>query len=217
MKKFLLIFVLLITIKSSFGCGNEYGYSLDGQRVHTRYFFLSDRMLHFNKGDINKRLTVLNNKVKNGTDDYKTWSDIALNLMKLGKADSSLKILLPLYSEYPKEYTIIGNIGTAYELTGQLDSALYYISKGLEINPKSHLKSEWVHIEILEAKIQETNRPGWLSHNPVLDLDDLIKRVGSADPHGRKVTNINNQIFLQIRKQSRVECFNFLSEIKRTF
>jgi len=202
MKKFLLVLVLLCSIKSSFGCGNEYGYSLDGQRIHTRYFFLSERMLHFNKGDINKRLTALNNKIKNGTDDYKTWSNIALNLMKLGQADSSLKILLPLYKEHPNEYTIIGNIGTAYELTGQLDSALYYISKGFEINPKSHLKSEWVHVAILEAKIQESRRSGWLGHNSVLDLDNLIKRVGKGDLRGRKVTSINNQIFLQIRTRA---------------
>ena len=109
MKNTILILVLFCSVHFSFGCGNEYGYSLDGQRVHTRYLFLSERMLKFNKDDINKRLTALNNKVENGTDDYKTWSNIALNLMKLGQTDSSLKILLPLYKAYPNEYTIIGN------------------------------------------------------------------------------------------------------------
>ena len=198
MKKILiLVFAILLNVMA-FCCGNEYGYTLDGKRVHTRYFFLSERMLHFDKVQINKNLKALNFKVKEGTDDFKTWSNIALNLMKLGQVDSSIQILKPLLGKYPNEYNLIANLGTAYELNGQLDSALYYINKGFKLNPTSHLKSEWVHISILEAKIQERRHTGWLKTHSVIDLNELIERVGHYD-RARRTDKISQEIFLQVR------------------
>ena len=64
MKKIGLVFILLSIFKSSLGCGNEYGYTLNGSRVHTRYFYLSKSMLSFDKTAINKRLKSLNLEVK---------------------------------------------------------------------------------------------------------------------------------------------------------
>jgi tetratricopeptide (TPR) repeat protein len=199
MKNGIVLLCAILLNNLAFACGNQYGFTLDGKRVHTRYFFLSNRMLNFDKIQLNKKLKALNLIVIEGNDDFKTWSNIALNLMKLGDADSSIQILRPLLNNYPNEYNLMANLGTAFELTGQLDSALYYISKGYEINPNSHLKSEWVHVAILKAKIEERKHKGWLKSNSVLDLDDLIKRVGDDSRGSNKVSQ---EMFLQIRTRA---------------
>lgn len=201
-KKYFLILFLLLTLSCKvFCCGNEYGYTLDGKRIFTEYFFLSEWMRHFDTIKINKKLSDLELKVKNGSADYKTWSDIAVNLMMLGKADSSVKILKPIILKHPNEYNINANLGTAYELTGKLDSALKYISKGYELNPNSHYGSEWIHIKILEAKLKEKRNPGWLDKNPIIKVEELLEKLDSTKlPYS--LNKVNHDFFFQIRTRA---------------
>jgi len=52
------------------------------------------------------------------------------------------------------------DLGTAYELAGKNEPALRWIREGLRRNPNSHKGTEWLHVKILEAKIeQEKQRP----------------------------------------------------------
>lgn len=155
MRALLVLITLLIVPTISYPCGNEYGETLDGTRMYGRYFYLSPDMRAFNTERLTEHLDDLYRRSGNLSGDYKIWSDIAVNLMKLGMADSAIKILIPLAKKYPEEYNILANLGTGYELIGALDSAHKYISKGFEINPRSHRGSEWIHVKILEAKIQE--------------------------------------------------------------
>lgn len=201
MKK-ILLFLLLSTLSfKTYPCGNEYGYTLDGERQYTRYFFLSERMLHFDEVKIKTKLSKLREKVNDGSANYKTHSDIALNLMKLGKADSSVLLLRSLLRDYPDEYNINANLGTAYELTGKLDSALKYISRGVEINATSHRGSEWVHVKILEAKIKEKKYRGWIDTHPIIELNDLLQKIDSANKR-HELSTINHQVFYQIRTRA---------------
>ena len=200
--KHLISFLLFISLaKASYPCGNEYGYALDGTRIYTEYFYLSERMLHFDTVNIENRLNELNKKIEKGTADYKTWSDVAVNLMKIGKADSSIKILLPLIAERPNEYNLIANLGTCYELTGELDSALKYISKGLEINTSSHYGSEWIHVKILEAKIKQKSNSRWMITNEIVSVKELISDLDSANMR-QKLHKINDDFFFQIRTRA---------------
>lgn len=197
-RKLLVIFLLMGSYQFALGCGNEYGYTPDGKRIFTRFFYLNYKMLHFDTVSINEKLNELNQINQRGEGDYKTWSNISLNLMKLGQADSALKILIPLQAQFPDQYNLVANMGTAYELTGQLDSALKYISLGYKMDSTSHLGSEWVHVKILEAKINERRQPGWLKVNSVLDVDYLVNRVDSAS-NWRDIRNVESEIFYQIR------------------
>lgn len=196
MKKLLTTLTVLLLVQVAYPCGNEYGYTMNGRKVHTQYFYISNRMLSFDTLYINKRLKTLNDKIQAGTANYETWSDIALNLMKLGQADSAVKILYPLMLKYPKEYNITANLGTAYELTGQLDSALKYISRGIEINPDSHHGSEWIHKKILEAKIKEELSPDWLDSHLIISLEDIPE--WQKEPQ-LSIVGINHKIAYQVR------------------
>ena len=191
MKQLTLIAALFLSM-SSFACGNEYGHSLDGERVFTPYFYLSKNYRTFDKSRIRKRITELRNEPDQSS--FKTQSDIALNLMKLGYADSALMILEPLIKKHPTEYVINANLGTAYELSGKLELALKYISEGYRLNPSSHLGSEWIHIKILEAKIKDKQQPGWIKNNPIVSVEDLHKSVGPSRRHRHRLNHLQLQI-----------------------
>lgn len=185
----------------AYPCGNEYGETLDGTRMYGRYFYLSPDMRVFNVKRLNEHLDELYQRSKGLPNDYKIWSDIAVNLMKLGQADSALKILVPMAKKYPEEYNILANLGTCYELVGALDSALKYISSGFKVNPKSHNGSEWIHMEILKAKIKEKHSPGWLSKNPIIEIQDVVDRFRSLK-ESRLVYAVNRHFSYQIRTRA---------------
>lgn len=201
MRALLVLLTLLIVPTISYPCGNEYGETLDGTRMYGRYFYLSPDMRIFNEGQLKEHLNDLYRRSKGLSGDYKIWSDIAVNLMKLGKADSAVKILAPLVAKYPKEYNILANLGTAYELVGALDSALKYISKGFEVNPQSHNGSEWIHVKILEAKILEKQSPGWLAMNPIVEIQDIVERFKGLK-ESRLVYTANRHFSYQIRTRA---------------
>ena len=106
---------------------------------------------NFNLPLIEKKLKTLQTKLDEAP-DYQLLSDFAVLLMKAGQADSARNLLQALYREHPSEYQLAANLGTAYELTGQLDSAFRYIKRGIELNPNAHEGSEWIHLEILTVK-----------------------------------------------------------------
>lgn len=198
MKKLFILLLTFGTVNTVYPCGNEYGHTLEGKRILTRYFYLSERMMHFDKDEINGRLDHLTLKTKEENAGFEVWSDISVNLMKLGYADSAITLLEPLVRDHPNEYNLMANLGTAYELTGQLDSALKYISKGYEINPQSHRGSEWIHVRILQAKVKEQQNPGWLSHHQIIDVQELIDDIDTNNLR-RELRKVNYDFFYQIR------------------
>lgn len=197
MLKKIFLCCLLFSSLALYPCGNEYGHTLDGQRIYSSYFFLRDHHRHFDKVLIQERMAKLQEKIAQGSATYKTWSDLALNLMKLGQSDSALAILKPLARKHPQEYNITANLGTCYELKGKLDSALKYISLGLAKNPDSHRGSEWIHVKILEGKIMEKRFPGWMSTNAIIPLESLIAKLDSVRPQ-RDIRKINDQFNYQL-------------------
>lgn len=181
-------------------CGNEYGYSPEGKKVFTRYFFLTERHTSFDQQQLQEKVKQAREELRSNPGDKETLSNLALYLMKLGRADTSVKILQPLVRENPREYNLVANLGTAYELTGKIDSALKYIQRGLEINQESHFGSEWVHVKILEAKLKDQKQPGWIQENYIISPDEMVARVDTA--RRGYAMNLNRDIFFQIRTRA---------------
>jgi tetratricopeptide (TPR) repeat protein len=88
------------------------------------------------------------------TNDLGYLSDKGILLIILGRYEEAIKIYLDIEKIEPNKYSTASNIGTAYELSGQNENALKWIKRAIEIDPKSHNGSEWLHVKILEAKIK---------------------------------------------------------------
>ena len=103
--------------------------------------------------------------------DYKDHNDYAVVLMSLGETSKAIEILQAIEAERPNEYVTAVNLGTAYELSGDLDRALDWIKIGIERNPDAHRGSEWLHVKILEAEIALRTDSAWLASHSILGLD----------------------------------------------
>lgn len=88
------------------------------------------------------------------TNDLDYLSDKGLLLILLERYKEAIALYLEIERTEPNRYSTASNIGTAYELFGQNENALKWIKKAVELDPKSHHNSEWIHVKILEAKIK---------------------------------------------------------------
>jgi hypothetical protein len=166
------LFSLLLSIPC-IACLNEYrNANTEALKLPLRQ--LNDSMIrHFDHGTITLELQT---RLQAGLWNFRDSSDAAVLMIKAGEVFHALAILRENFRTHPGEYTIAANLGTAYELAGENDSALKYIRRGMQLNPQSHNGSEWVHERILKTKISLSGDPDWLSTHTVLDLSHHMFR-----------------------------------------
>ncbi|MFA6059916.1 MAG: tetratricopeptide repeat protein [Taibaiella sp.] len=155
MKKITLLLLLLAfttgithaclnAISTAFKDGNIFYMDYPGKVPYGHIFFSEEEL----KDDVT-RLDSIYQKTK----DLDYLSDKGLVLIVLGQYDEAINLYLEIEELEPNRYSTASNIGTAYELAGQNEYALHWIKRSVEIDPKSHMSSEWLHVKILEAKI----------------------------------------------------------------
>ncbi len=193
MKSFVLIlFSLVLSLSPAHACLNFY-HSIDKEgHLHEAD---EDEIFrgfntNFNLGLIEKKLIKLEKGLK-AEQDYQLLSDFAVLMLKAGKVKEALSVLEELYRHYPNEYQIAANLGTAYELNGNVEMAHQLISRGIELNPDSHGGSEWVHLKVLETKQHLADNPDYLSDHTVLGLTES----------NIKDDEIREQILIQVRER----------------
>lgn len=186
----LLTFLLLLNYSAGFSCYNEY-YALDA-KGHFHQIGIGEIRFqkNFDQHQVERKLIQLEKKLQTKA-DFKLLSDYGLYLVKGGKAKEAQIIFEALAKAYPNEYSIIANLGTTYELLGENEKALEYIRKGLKINPNSHKGSEWIHVKILQTKIESSKDPNYMKNNTVLKLTS--KQTSSAA--------IREQLYIQLKER----------------
>lgn len=194
MKKIIFILILCFAFSVSSNACLNYYYTLDKEGHLHSAGEGTDLLRPFNK-NFNTELIVskmvkLETKMKL-EHSYMLLSDYSVSLLKLGKTKEALEILDELYFHYPNEYKIASNLGTAYELNGQVDSALKYIKRGLQLNPNDHGGSEWIHVRILETKLNLAKDSVWLKTHTVLQLSEKQKTD----------TLVQKQILIQVQER----------------
>jgi tetratricopeptide (TPR) repeat protein len=97
-------------------------------------------------------------------------NDYAAALMYLGRAEEAVGELEHTERLFPGDFSIAANLGTAYELAGDVKSARRWIEEGIRRNPEDHLGTEWLHLAILDAKLRLKGDPAWLHEHNVLEL-----------------------------------------------
>lgn len=192
MKKLFTI-LFTTTFYFSFACLNVfYGVTNEGNTIPLGENWLIPFDKNFNVKKEGKTIKELQQKLVNDSSSkHMLLSDYAVSLMKLGKAEIARDLLIELYKQHPTEYQLASNLGTAYELTSQVDSALKYIKRGIELNPNDHQGSEWIHVKILETKKTLEKDTLYFKNNTVLNLSETQK----------KDTLVFQQILIQLQER----------------
>lgn len=154
MNKIILIFILL-TYGKTFACLNGETRKLeDGTFLYEDYDGLVPHGHYFNnREELVKIITSLEQYYK-ATKNLNYLSDKGYVLIVLGKYQEAIDLYKRIEAIQPNRYSTASNIGTAYELIGKNTEALKWIEKAIKLNPDSHHKSEWIHGNILKAKLK---------------------------------------------------------------
>ena len=88
------------------------------------------------------------------TNDIDYLSDYGVVLILQKEYKKAKSIYLEIEKIKPNRYSTASNLGTVYELLGENENAIKWIQKSIQIDPKAHKSSEWLHVKILEAKIK---------------------------------------------------------------
>jgi tetratricopeptide (TPR) repeat protein len=150
-------------------CMNEMGTNNRGQLVgiaHMKeglYAELTTKMTLKDKIDI-ANAHIQSSKRK---PSYETINDLAVSMIRFGRYESAIKYLSLIEKKSPGKYQTASNLGTAYELMGNNQEALRWIKLGIARNKDSHYGTEWLHVKILEAKLNKTA----FSKGSILQLD----------------------------------------------
>ena len=183
MKKISILFLFVLFIFKSYPCGNYYfALNKEGNLIPLGYDWKFPFSKNFSPELNVQKLQKLEKKLRKEK-NFMLLSDYSLCLMKLGKSKEAAEILKELYLHYPNEYKIAANLGTAYELIGENDSALKYIKRGIQLNPDDHEGSEWIHAKILETKLALKKDPAFLASHSVLQLTEKQKKDSTVFYH----------------------------------
>jgi len=125
---------------------------------------------------------------------YHWHANYAVNLLKLGKTALALSIFKELVKYNPDDFVICTNLGIAYELIGEPDAALLYIQQAYSNKSELQNGTEWIHINILKAKIALQGDPAWFDAHTILDPDGSAKLFEPKKAKSREWDKLLSQI-----------------------
>ena len=141
MKKLLLLLTLLIPSLIQ-ACLWLEGTTIDGE-----YKVYEDKPISSLFLSMSQRTTPkerFNNKFYR--DNNRTIEYIALRNIMYGEYKEGIEKLLEIEKESPNLYATASNLGTAYELQGNIPLAIKWIKEGIKRDRESHYGTEWLHI-----------------------------------------------------------------------
>jgi hypothetical protein len=163
---------LMVSGIPALACMWIYGTNLDGKRVEVDGHIRDLSLVNPEKriAEWSPKLEMYQKRMK-ANPSVENRSDYAAALIHVGDVKLGIRILEEIERTNPGLYVTAANLGTAFELSGENENALEWISEGLRRNANSHYGSEWVHVKILEAKIALAKDPAWLKTHSILNLD----------------------------------------------
>ncbi len=151
----------------------------------------------FNKESFESGILKLDSLYK-ATKDIDYLSDKGLLLILLERYNEAVKLYLAIEKVAPNRYSTASNIGTAYELLGQNENALRWIKKSVELDPKSHHNSEWIHIQILEAKIKGES---FYNTNFLLNTEFGSDTLPNSQMTNQQLQDLSNALYYQLNER----------------
>lgn len=205
MKAFSLLCSLILLCLPAMGCLNETRLTLSGDDIEwneefpfsTQVLtpvgrsFKADRLINL------KRLEELNDayQTRHQITDY---SDYGVVLVYLGRFEEARKVFEAIEAQKPGLYATAANLGTVYELLGRNNKALYWIEQAVAINPRSHKSSEWIHVNVLKAKIKGD---GAINSRFLLGVDFGTADVPVSNDSLVALIRLRDQLYYQLEER----------------
>ncbi|HEX8254889.1 MAG TPA: tetratricopeptide repeat protein [Thermoanaerobaculia bacterium] len=205
-------FLALFVSNPTFACINTYGVNLRGEKVNVEGLGGEDLVNYLTEpAQINWRQVKARIGVEFARASMEERNDYAAALMHLGEVKDALKVLHKIEQEKPGLYATATNLGTAYELAGDNARALQWIAEGIRRNRQSHHGSEWLHVRILQAKLNIAKDPQWLRTHSILAMGFGSARVPNPpsrfplDNNGKPLDAVRTAEAIQYQMKERLQ------------
>lgn len=118
---------------------------------------------------------------------FDNLTNLGVLLLYQGQYGRAIRHFLVIERRFPGRHETAANLGTALELAGHDATALRWIRIGIQRNQDEHLRSEWLHVRILEAKLALAKDPDYLKDRSVAGVvfeKTLVPPLPLAMPRG---------------------------------
>jgi tetratricopeptide (TPR) repeat protein len=130
--------------------------------------------------------------------DVRYLSDKGYVLILQKKYKEAIQLYLNIEKLKPNRYMTASNIGTAYELIGDNQNALKWMNKAFTLDNRGHKGSEWIHINILEAKIKGDS---CINSKYLLKLDLGNKIAPNYIPEYKYYNRLRKHLYTQLQER----------------
>jgi hypothetical protein len=104
-------------------------------------------------------------------------ADLGALYVRLGKPDKAVAVLLPAVRKNPEHFRLTANLGTALQLTGELERAAEYLAEAVQLAPEKLKEAEKAHLALVRLRLKE----GRAANTPTA-VDDLFGVKYDGEP-----------------------------------
>ncbi len=207
-------FGLLLFVRSVSACLWTYATNLDGQVEEIESVqpgaFATGLVSKMSRQSWLARAEDLKQRSDQQPANHELRNDYAVMLVRAGELTEALAVLNDIEATKPGLYPTAANLGTVYELSGDVEKSLHWIQEGLARNPQSHQGSEWLHVRILQAKQKLVEDPDWLQAHSILGLNfgDESRPLRPSDEElavlggSQNWDDLNSHLTFQLRERT---------------
>jgi hypothetical protein len=82
-------------------------------------------------------------------------ADLGALYVRLGEPGKAIALLRPAQRDYPRHFAIAANLGTAFQLLGDLPQAVLYLEQAVRLAPGKYQKAEEYHLKLVRLRLRE--------------------------------------------------------------
>ncbi len=90
--------------------------------------------------------------VKKGNISADESADLGAIYIRLGEVGKAIDVLQPAQRANPEHFRLNANLGTAWQLNGDLDQAAAYLQQSLRLAPDKYKKAEELHLKLVRGR-----------------------------------------------------------------
>src|SRR5262245_26152161 len=82
-------------------------------------------------------------------------ADLGAILLRLNEVDQALEVLRAAQREHPRHHAVLANLGTAWQLYGDLEQAADCLRQAVTLAPAKLRKAEELHLRLVRQRLRE--------------------------------------------------------------